>query len=554
MTTIPQLSFKGDLSRLIESRVLVQANSGGGKSYALRSLLEQTHGRVQQFIIDPEGEFATLREAFDYVLVAHQGGDVQASPRTAKMLCRRLVELGASAVLDLYDLPLHERREFVRLFLGELMAIPRALWHPILVVIDEAHVFCPERGSGESQSTEAVISLCTQGRKRGFCAVLATQRISKLHKDAAAELLNKLIGRTGLDVDVDRAARELGFDKVQRLTLPRLEPRQFYVYGPAASNTVTLMRTMDTRTHKPASGAAGSIAPPPPEKVRAVLAKLGDLPKEAAEEARTITELKQENAALRGKMTRLERQEPTKIVEKTVVDQEAIARAEARAYERAVRDTAHAALDAVLPLRREMEKMSGRFVEALQGSWPKHTPAIPAPTHTPLAVTRPVAPRREPTNGNHNGSLPKGERAVLIAIASYPDGVDRDQLSVLTGYKRSSRDAYVSRALARSHVEVNGSRILATEEGIAALGSDFEPLPTGEALREHWANRLPEGERKILEALMAVFPDPLPREALDDATGYKRSSRDAYISRLKARRLVTIEPSGIAASATLFES
>jgi hypothetical protein len=32
-----------DLDRLIESRLLVQANSGGGKSTLIRYLLEQTH-------------------------------------------------------------------------------------------------------------------------------------------------------------------------------------------------------------------------------------------------------------------------------------------------------------------------------------------------------------------------------------------------------------------------------------------------------------------------------------------------------------------------------
>ena len=51
-----------DLPRLLETRMLIQANSGGGKSWAIRRLLEQTAGHVQQLVIDPEGEFATLRE------------------------------------------------------------------------------------------------------------------------------------------------------------------------------------------------------------------------------------------------------------------------------------------------------------------------------------------------------------------------------------------------------------------------------------------------------------------------------------------------------------
>ena len=91
-----------DLETLVNSRLLIQANSGAGKSWALRRLLEQSHGHIQQFVIDPEGEFASLREKFDYVLAAKAGGDTLADVRTAKLLAERLLELGASAILDIY--------------------------------------------------------------------------------------------------------------------------------------------------------------------------------------------------------------------------------------------------------------------------------------------------------------------------------------------------------------------------------------------------------------------------------------------------------------------
>jgi len=69
-----------DFQRLIESPLLVQANSGGGKSWLLRRLLEQSQGKVQQIILDPEGEFGTLRERYNYVL-AGKGGDTLAESR-----------------------------------------------------------------------------------------------------------------------------------------------------------------------------------------------------------------------------------------------------------------------------------------------------------------------------------------------------------------------------------------------------------------------------------------------------------------------------------------
>src|SRR3990167_1113565 len=180
-----------NLENLIDTKLLIQANSGGGKSWLLRRILEQSHGHVQQIVLDPEGEFSTLREKYDYVL-AGKDGDTPAEPKSAAMLARKLLELNVSAIIDLYELPHQERKHFVRLFLEAMIDAPKKLWHPCLIVVDEAYQFCPEKGEGESEASGAGMDLATRGRKRGFCAVLATQRLSKLHKDAAAECNNKL--------------------------------------------------------------------------------------------------------------------------------------------------------------------------------------------------------------------------------------------------------------------------------------------------------------------------------------------------------------------------
>ena len=51
-----------DLEELLATRLLVQGNSGSGKSHLLRRLLEQSAGLVQQIIIDPEGDFVSLAD------------------------------------------------------------------------------------------------------------------------------------------------------------------------------------------------------------------------------------------------------------------------------------------------------------------------------------------------------------------------------------------------------------------------------------------------------------------------------------------------------------
>jgi hypothetical protein len=556
-----------DLDRLVDTRLLVQANSGGGKSWLLRRLLELTHGQVQHLVIDPEGEFASLRERFDYVLAAKSGGDTAADPRSAKLLAERLLELKVSAILDIYELQAHERVRFVRLFLNALIDAPKALWHPALVVVDEAHVYCPQ--TGEAESAGAVKDLATRGRKRGFCAVLATQRLSKLHKDAAAECNNKLIGRTSLDVDMKRAADELGLigrEDIARLRA--LDPGAFFAFGPAFSNTsVTRVAVGAVVTSHPKAGARLAFtAPPPTSAVKALLPKLADLPAEAAERERSIADLQRELANTRRELTLARREHPaprvdTKVVEKFVLKDGQIERLE-KLFERVgeLQMKFQPMMQAVYaPITKQCADILARLDEArTRNTHATMTPRVgrQGPVSPPRGRAVPAVTASRPIPWvSPGGALPIGERKILTAAAQYPDeGASREQLTILTGYKRSSRDAYIQRLVGRGFVTTNGNgNIHATEDGVEALGSDFEPLPTGSKLLTWWLDRLPIGEKAILEAAVRAYPEWVERDQVSDATGYKRSSRDAYIQRLTSRRVVSTERGAIRARDELFD-
>jgi hypothetical protein len=102
-------------------------------------------------------------------------------------------------------------------------------------------------------------------------------------------------------------------------------------------------------------------------------------------------------------------------------------------------------------------------------------------------------------------------------------------------------------------VDIAGDAIVATQSGVDAL-PDAEPLPTGEALRDYWRGRLPQGELAIFDLLTAAYPNALPRDDLSERTGYQRSSRDAYLQRMNAKRLIQIVGRGeVKASDQLFE-
>ena len=310
-----------DVDVLLRTRLLVQANSGQGKSYLLRRLAEQLFGKIQLIIIDPDGEFATLRERFDFVLIG-EGGDAPIHIPSAKLLAHRLLELRASAICNIYDgVQPQARHEWVRNFLDGLVDSPKKLWHPCGVIVDEAHKFAPERKSGESCASEAMIRLATDGRKRGQCAIFATQRLAKLDKNASAELLNRLVGGTFEDVDIDRALDLLSVarDDVHEFkkSLKVLEPGEFYAIGRAITKERLLLKVGAVLTHHPDSGSfhQATDAPPPTAKVKELLSKLADLPRAAEQKAQTEKELRIEIHGLKRQLKAL----PTRLIEAPVI-------------------------------------------------------------------------------------------------------------------------------------------------------------------------------------------------------------------------------------------
>jgi DNA helicase HerA-like ATPase len=131
-----------DMEELLATRLLVQGNSGSGKSHLLRRMLEQSAAMVQQVVIDPEGDFVTLAEEFGHVVV--DSGDY--NEREIVKLAARIREHRASVVLSLESLELEAQMKCAAGFLSALFDAPRDHWYPALVVVDEAQMFAPVAG------------------------------------------------------------------------------------------------------------------------------------------------------------------------------------------------------------------------------------------------------------------------------------------------------------------------------------------------------------------------------------------------------------------------
>lgn len=547
-----------DLARLIETRMIVQANSGGGKSWLLRRLLEQTHRHVQQVVIDPEGEFASLRERYDYIYAARHGGDTAADPRTAGLLAERLLELRVSAILDIYDLRSNERVRFVKSFLDALVNAPKALWHPVLIVLDEAHNYAPEsgrkKGRGESESVGAVIDLMTLGRKRGFCGVLASGRMAKLHKDAAAEGLNKLIGRTGLDVDMKRAGDELGFSPGDRTQLRDLEDGEFFAYGPALTRTVTKFRSGSVETTHPKAGKRIAFtAPPPTAKVKALLPKLSDLPAEVEEREKSLADLKRELADTRRRLTLAERQAPEPTVERVEVpvlqpehvrlieELTAVNREARQAYEQASARYLEGAreLTAALERARNGANAAQRF--------PRRRPSA-QPVHA-------ARPRQQHAEVVHAGDIGRSQQRILNALAWLESTVglmevDKVQVALMAD-QSPTRGGYKNnlgalRSAGLLHYPRPGMVGL-TNAGRA--NADAGDIPTStEDLHEHICARLSSSQASILRVLIDNYPQAVAKDDLALASqqsptsgGYKNN-----LGRLRSLGLIEYPEPGMA--------
>lgn len=576
--TDPPGQARIDLPRLLETKLLLQAGSGFGKSWALRRILEQTYAGVQQIVVDPEGEFSTLRERDGYVLAAVNGGDVVAHPRTAGLLARRLVELKVSAVLDISELKKPERRRFVRLFLEELMGLPRAMWTPLLVALDEAHEFAPEKD--ESESLSAVIDLATRGRKRGYSLLAATQRIGKFSKDAAAELHNKLIGFTSLDIDVKRAAFELGMTPTQALAeLRTCEPGDFFAIGPALTPTIRRLRVGDVATTHPRPGTRKLQTPPKPTaEIIAVLPKLADLPKEAEQEQKTLEDLRRELAGVRRELTIAKRAQPTAPPARPSKDE--VLAAEARGIARGVALAAKE-VKAIMPglrqdiigsIRSRSADMIGDAEGALTGllacvsnAAQGHIAAVPENPERRVFSSLPEghASGSEPGNTRaarlhrqidgtaaSNGDRPPVQQRVLDALAELEQiGAEqpaREMVAFMAGYSHLQSTGFVKamgglRTAGLIDYPPHGGTVALTDAGRAAATQPERPR-TAEELQERVVSMLGGATARILRPLLAAYPKALDRSEVASAAGYGHLQSTGFVKAMgKLRTLGFID-------------
>lgn len=553
-----------DVQALIEDRLLVNANSGGGKSRTLRKIIELVYGHAQVIVFDIEGEFHTLREKFSFTLCGPEG-EAPATVSTASKLSERLLKLGKSAVIDVSELLPGEQEAYIASFIETWMRATRAQWHDTVFVLDECNKYCPEGRldpkSSLGRCQEAIVDLMRRGRKRGFAGVLATQRIADLNKRAIAECNSVMLGRCAVDVDIDRSAKMLGMRKGDAVEqIPQLRPGEFFVYGRAVIGStsadgqrVSRIQVGDVSTTHPKRGQRIPVTPAPAEVKRA-LAELSDIATEAEAEVKEIDRLRARVAELEAKPAKGVNGSSAPGAAWTVVvgpdAQAQIAKAKAATDELRGKyvgeQVAHSKTQAELAATRRtvltIKSSLAHLVETLtipDGAAPvvllapgpgKGTSAPPPAKHvrksaTPAAPVKPPAREARATKDPGDPSLDEGEQRIMEAIAWMESIGNRAPSRSAVGFIADYTVAggtfrrIVGGLRTRGMIDYQGDTIVFTDLGRAAAPKPASP-GSGPKLRETVLSRLPEGEQRLLNPLIDAYPQNVTFDQLAELSQY----------------------------------
>lgn len=543
-------------------------------------LLDLGHPAV---IIDPTDCWWGIRSDYPVLIFGGSHGDIPLAEGDGKTIAEFVVTEQAPLILSLRHLRKGAQRRFVTEFCEELYHLKGEDKYrsPLTVFIDEAPLFVPQRVTGDvARTVGAVEDLIARGRNSGFGVVLISQRSATLNKDVLtqsdtiiAHRLPSPQDRKALSEWIEENATVAEHKEVLA-SLAKMANGQAWVWAPKLDVfkqvQIRMRRTFDSS----ASPKIGEKLTPPKKLTDIDIAKLKGKLAEALERRKA-----EDPALLRKRIDELEHASV------------GVPRAELETeYRRGYGEGQESILAELQPLFDSLGKHQGVIVDALSRIQDAvrdfSTTTRPTPSRRTAALQivddggaeftggrlRELPPHNHSAGGGTAGNtafvgtpphalvhqdakdaLPSGERATLIAIAQHRHGVTREQLCILTGYKSSTRNAYIQRLRERNFVFLEGDTVLASAEGLGALGPDFEPLPTGEELRDHWIVKLPDGEKRIFHMLCTAYPDALERDYLQRVTSYARSSTNAYIQRLKSRKLVTIIGRGsVKAAAELF--
>lgn len=598
MTTTKELRISDDLrlpaDDFAESKGAIIGKSGRGKSGGVKVVIEECYRAQVPFVeFDPSGVAWGARSSFDgskpsgmqILIIGGRHGDVKLERGAGADVAKEVVRANISCVIDFQGEPKSVYRQFAKDFCETLLEINDS---PRVVILEEAHELVPQLvRPDQTQTFDAVSRLVGQGRNMGIGVVLVSQRTMKINKDVLSQCDWVLV--FGLSGPHDKKAmKEWVHDKdieedvweEFEVGLSKLAKQHAWFWSPEAFGgafKVVKIRNFTTfhpdRTHlrklglldrKPVTTDIAGIK----AKLGTVMAKLADEKTAVVDAKRLQHQVKQLEAQLAKERARPPPASSGPKVEIKRVEIPVVKDQQVRRVEVLIAKAGAAVMDlqnltakiqtAAVELHRELVRVGGAGTHSKAGasSQIKSPPAFKTPSAAP-PTRHASAPTAQAADGEV--SLRSGERRMLQTLAQrHQLKMTRAQLGTLAGFTPSGGtfSTYYGTLKRHGFLEENGNgEVRVSQAGVEFLGGDIPPAPsTTRELQDMWKRMVRAGEAKMLDELVAVYPDGLTREQLGERTEFTASGGtfSTYLGTLKRNGLVEVDGDHVKASATLF--
>lgn len=498
--TDPRLHIAKGLSLpldLITDRVCILATTGAGKTYLMRVIVEEVlKARQQVVVLDPKGDFWGLRSTVDgkgpgfpIPVFGGEHADLPLEEGSGKFIAELIVKERLSAILDVSLFSKGKAEAWATDF-------AEAFYHrnreAMMLAIDEAHTFAPQKFKGRERMLGAFTDLVTKGRKRGIGTLLASQRSALLNKDVLDLTATLIVLRTGSSRDRDAIDGWIEYNATAEVRrqimgdLPKLNDGEAWIYSPHSFKLLERVQIREAETFD------SSATPKPGQAVRkpktlaeidvgAVSAQMGD----AIERAKA-----DDPKELRKQVADLKRQLAAAPVEEKIVEVEKV-------VEKLVIPISF--IDSLKSLIAEAEEF-GEYPPLMSIPPPSKGQVISLPRRS-IAPKEIATPKPPP-----DGELSAASLRILSVLQQMGKPLSPAQIGILLGLK--PRGGHWNTAIAalrdRDLIQVAPGAISMTLEGDNYSTGYSEPMPTTiEEMVDLWKPRLKSPAPQILDLLLS---------------------------------------------------
>jgi len=160
-------------------------------------------------------------------LIAHlealrDSGIISSDPVSIRELVRR----GVASVIDMTGVTPEMQKVIVAYLCREIFeSRKRNRIPPAMLVLEEAHNFCPERGYDKSPSTEIIRTIASEGRKFGLGLLVVSQRPARVDKNVLSQCNTQIILKVTNPNDIRAISKGLeGMSSELEEDIKRLPP------------------------------------------------------------------------------------------------------------------------------------------------------------------------------------------------------------------------------------------------------------------------------------------------------------------------------------------